>query len=778
MLRLLPQLQRFIYSHHFLGGLRQAVGVLLPVLILGGLFEAYAAGVVAALGAACVAIIDQPGGPRRYRINEMLGGVALGTLTVAITGLAANSVWGVWIVVPLLCFSLSMLNVYGLRGGLMGFACLLLMAVTLPAPMRGYEWLAHTFMSFVGAMSYFCFSLLFRRLFWLSEERRTLAMALYATAEYAAARACFYNPRTELDTSYRQLIKAQSDMTMLHQAARDIVLRELPRGKGRGDQERAALLSVYTNMVSLLDTLVATHTDYATLRRQLGNSDFMEFAYSGVQKLSHELQRIALNVIRHRKRSLRISLKPELRAMEYELERYKNKGLNTENPELYVLLVQILRRLRVASSTLTHMAEHTHRTSLSLPIDQHLDKSLSRFLTREEIHLGALRSNLTLSSSAFRYSLRVTAAALIALGIPLVINHFYHDTETLSILTNHSHWIFMTTIIIMKPGFALTRQRNLLRLFGTALGCALSYILFELTANKEIYFVGMIAAYILANSLNQLNYLLSAMFSTVFILIGFQFLYGSSNMVISERLFDTLVGSCIALVCSYILPQWEASSLDKKALDAINANREFLSKGLSYANLKRQLDQVVHLQNTATPELQEAVEQLSPEDLAQLEAELNEAETQWQLARRDINVAFDNFAQSFYRMMSEPTSHQRNVSLMNNLLIQNHILASQISTAVPLLAHLPTVPVGVDESLSYVQGLLAKQRPAPPASTIESEGELAMLIYPLKQMIKAAQLIQQDMRGIMLADGPIQPNADSGRRNTSLSAVDSSGSKA
>src|SRR5690606_37392507 len=108
MITYTPQLQRFFYSHYFSGGLRQAVGVLLPALILAGVFQMHAIGMIAAIGAACVAIIDQPGGPRRYGTNGMLAAILLGSLTAFITGLASSHSLLIWLVVPLLCFLFSM----------------------------------------------------------------------------------------------------------------------------------------------------------------------------------------------------------------------------------------------------------------------------------------------------------------------------------------------------------------------------------------------------------------------------------------------------------------------------------------------------------------------------------------------------------------------------------------------------------------------------------------------------------------------------------------------
>ena len=100
----IASIRRFLYSHYFFGGVRQAIGMLLPVLVLGGLFGHYATGLVATFGAQCLAIIDQPGGPQRHRTNEMLGGALLGTLTVIITGLASTHPVLIWLAVIAQCF--------------------------------------------------------------------------------------------------------------------------------------------------------------------------------------------------------------------------------------------------------------------------------------------------------------------------------------------------------------------------------------------------------------------------------------------------------------------------------------------------------------------------------------------------------------------------------------------------------------------------------------------------------------------------------------------------
>src|SRR5690606_10816768 len=273
----IASIPRFLYSHYFFGGVRQGVGMLLPVLVLGGLFGEYGFGLVATFGAQCLAIIDQPGGPQRHRTNEMLGGALLATTTVTITGAASTYPVLLWLAVIGQCFLFSMFSVFGKRGGLIGFAGLLIMTLTMHSPLAPSQVLAHSAATLGGALFYLAFSLGFSRIFWLREERQAMSVALFATADYMAARSRFYDENTDLDDIYRALIQSQSIMTEKHQAARDIVLRSLPRGSGYRDGERVMLWNMFVDMLQLLDTLVATHTDCAALRRALAGHDCLMF---------------------------------------------------------------------------------------------------------------------------------------------------------------------------------------------------------------------------------------------------------------------------------------------------------------------------------------------------------------------------------------------------------------------------------------------------------------------------------------------------------------------
>jgi uncharacterized membrane protein YccC len=539
----------------------------------------------------------------------------------------------------------------------------------------------------------------------------------------------------DLEDSYRTLIQRQSVMTEKHQAARDMVLRSLPRGRGPGDGRRVMLWNMFVEMLQLMDVLFATHTDYATLRRTLGRNDLLQFAHDALFKMSLDLNRIALSISHNQPVKRRTSSKAELRAIEYEIDQLKQQGLAEREPEILALIVQIQRRLRNAARSVERLADHTQGNRNATPTNAlQIDKSLTRFMSRQEFRVGMLTSNLRMDSPNFRYALRVTLAATLAM--------FLSEIWLTEAVSAHNYWIMLTIVIVMKPGFALTRQRNGWRLGGTLLGCVLALVLVNVTHDPTLLFIALLAACIMGNSLVQLNYMASAVFNTLFVVLVFHFVSpGTVSMaVIGERAMDTFTGCALALVCSYIWPSWEARFLPSLARAAIKANREYLLAGLRYADVMREKQARKEVPAEGGPAQEPAP------STAELEADVN-----WRLARRNVHIAFSNFAEAFYRMMSEPQSRQQNVPELNNLLTQSHILASQTTAAILTLSTLGEAPPrSVVQSMEAIATMLDPALPPVPRlpEQLDVQGELASLAYPLKLMVRAGQMIRQESAAV------------------------------
>jgi len=728
----IANLRRFLYSHYLLAGVRQGIGMLLPVLVLGWGLGHASLGLIATFGAMCVALIDQPG-PYSHRARSMLRSVALGALTVLLTGLASGHPVWLWLAVVVQCFCYSMFTVFGPKGGQVGFACLLLMTITMHAPLTPSETLLHTLTTLAGGLFYIAFSLSLSSLMRLREEQQALSVALYATSHYVKARANFYDPAQDLDDCYLQLIQQQASMTQMHQGARDMVLRALPRptehATGRQNARRIMLWNIFVDMLTVIDTLVATQADYTRLRAEPACADLMLFARDALSKMALDLDRVALAVSHNANSRRGASPKAELRAIEYELDQLRLQGYASQQPELYALLVQILRRLRVTARTITRLYEHLEQKPQARPLGiLRLDKSLTRFMSREPFQLALLTSNLRLDSPYCRYALRVTLAVAIAMSAAYWLPQYVPQ----------SYWVVLTIVVIMRSGFALTRQLNVLRLSGTLAGCAIALGLLHLTDQSGPLFAALLFTCVMGYSLIQVHYLASIVFNTVFMLLAFHFIAPEPLVLIGDRALDTVIGSVITMACSYVLPWWEARYMQPLGRAAVSAAAEYLRAG-------RQWVQAMQAQTAAN-----GGQPPGPDTV--YDAAVQDADLAWRLARKNLHVAFSNLAQAFYRMMREPRSRQRYVPEVHDLVIQSHILASQIAATIPLIAMLPETPRTVQQALDDVAALLIPTQTgsAPPVATLQFDGagEEGALAYSLKQMLKAAQLIHHESRAL------------------------------
>ncbi len=722
---------RIISGPHPFFALRQGIGVLLPIIILIGFLKEYHFGFAFSAGALAIAIIDQPGGTKRFRIKEMLFGLIAGNLAVLITGLTRPFPSIIWAVIAAQVFLFSMLSVFGKRGGIVGFACLLMMLLSLSLDAQGTDIFFYSLITLAGSTYYFLFSITISHFFRLHEERLTLASAVYATADYMRARAAFYDINNDLDTCFRKLLPYMITMTDAHQAARDNVLRNLPEDHKDHQRQRIVLWNVFIEMIALLDTMVATQTDYEVLRQRFQNHDVMLFMRDTLIKLSRTLQRCALKLAHNSSVNYRNSVKAELRAIEYELERFKAEGMAKDEPEIYALVVQVLRRLRNAARYVDIIADNLREGEVK-PLDAlRRDKSLLQFRTHQSLRLQPILDNMHMGSAIFRYALRVTLAITIVQAITNAIIIFYPDNELVSKLITHSHWVTITILLTMRPGFALTRQRTMMRLQGTVVGCLLTLGLFSISGNAIFLTVTMLIAMILGQALIVNHFRSGSMFITIYVLIGFHFISPDIFTIIGERALDTVIASIIAFACSFAFPWWEENQIIKLAERTIQASQQYLQKELMF------IDSVL-------------TKGMGGDNYSAATFAHNPLYIDLQLARRDIHNAYAAFADSYARMLSEPKSHHINIGSLNRLIMSLNTMTSQINSLGPLLVALKTLGPDLSKQFDYILTLLEPPSPEtiipePPAH-LDNTPENQPFMLPVKQMQKAAQTIRQEIQ--------------------------------
>jgi uncharacterized membrane protein YccC len=558
------EIKKFLYSQYFYGGLRIAVGVSLPPILCLLLFNQRDLGFTIATGALGACVVDMPG-PLKYKHNEMLACSVIGFLSALATGLATVNAVALWCTVVPLTFVLSLIVVYGNRWPQISFATLFMMIMTLEEHFTPLQALVNASWILAGGLWYTYWSTFVSRWQMHRIEQQALAENVFACADYLLARADFYDLDNDLDECYRNLVAKQIAAVERQDAARDIVLRNLPKLKtGKLEPRRAMLFNLFINTVDLHELFVGAHTDYPMIRNTFGGSDMLTFYRDLIRKAAADLEEIGLAVLQNHSPRSRVNVKAELRAIEFEIEVMRKQDLPVKNPEAYSAVSATFRRLWSATRLIDKMRKSLSSEARTTETELRLDKALSRFVSSRRVPFGQIFSNLTMASPSFRHALRVTIAVAVGFWLGRLLP-----------LTN-AYWIVMTTVIILKPGYSLTKQRNGQRIIGTLIGCAASIALIMFVKQPAVLLVVMFASMVMSYSLLLFNYAASVVFTSSYVLLMFHLLAPGSMRIIGERAIDTLVGCAIAIAASHLFPYWEYRLMGKLVNDMIAATRQYL----------------------------------------------------------------------------------------------------------------------------------------------------------------------------------------------------------
>lgn len=742
-------INKFFHGPELYFGVRKALGLFIAILIFFGFLENYDYGVAFVSGVLCMSIVDPASAySLRARSNELIATLILCSVGTFLINLVGPYPQISWLVLTALVFIYTLLAFYGKSATLIGFSALLAILMNHNFIKPFDEAMIHSALTFLGCTAYWFFSVSISYLFRKYEQRLIVATALYATSNYVLARARLYDVERDLDKSFYKLISQTSRMIETQQMARDMILRHLPDSSDpKTYEQRSRLWNIFNRMAAIMDNMVATHTDYQYLREKMGDHDALLFMRDTLVILSTTLNHAATDLIRNEPISYRSSVKAELRALEFEIEQFRKQNMPQEDPEVYGLIIQIYRRLRNTHFNVEEISNNLRyvknfqgppdpkQIGQEIPASAKeaikISPSLLQFRSSNDYSLSRLVNQLKvgLKSAIVRYALRVTAAVLfVQLGTALLFllpleNSIYQN------LSNHTNWILVTVLLIMRPGFTLTQQRTSWRLIGTLTGCLITIALFAITKNNFVIMAVMFIAMILGNTYIKENFRVGSTFITVYILIGFHFLTPGFYWLVGERALDTLIASAITFIFSFLLPRWEKDQLPKYVSNTIDALYHYLHDTIAYVRVLQE-----------QPKEQRKIDHTEP------------ALLEMQLSHKKMQDAYALFADSLNRMMNEPDKRQLDIIRLNRILLEADALASQINSMVTLMIQFDDIPEDLEKNIDYVYNMLTlkpfENQDNPPP--IESGKEYVSMRFPIKQMYKASQVLNQEATALKL----------------------------
>ncbi|HVI48778.1 MAG TPA: FUSC family membrane protein [Chitinophaga sp.] len=630
-------IKSFLYSYHFSNGLRTTISVVVPSLIFAWMGQ-LGLGIAVSMGALCTALSDVPG-----TIVHKRNGLIISTILIFLTALGTGmlmpypELMTFWILGC--CFVFAMMLVYGNRGGNIGTGCLLILVSILGEPQLTPKLtLLHSSMVLLGSIWYALLALILWQIRPYLNVQQALGDCIIQTARYLELRSNFYTRRVDVNENYKAVLAQQVIVNEKQENVRELLLKRRSAQQGTTSINKSMVL-IFLDMVDLQEQIMASQTDYNALQRDFSNSDILEKFHTLIQEFTEELTTIGLAVAAGQRSLPKSNLKYGMEKVKLAITDIAMQYPTLRERTRTMPLTNILQNLQDMAQRIYNLHRLTRLERLK---DESIDPKLelSKFTTRQKYDFETFRDNLTFRSHIFRHAIRVSLATVTGyvLGLALHLDRVY--------------WILLTIIVILKPGFGLTRSRSIQRVIGTVTGALFAAGLLYLTHNDTVIFITMLLCILGSYSFMTFQYTLSVFFVTPFIIFLLHFLHPTDLSNVTQRVLDTFIGGGLAFFANMLLwPTWERNFMPDYMKKMMDANRKYF-------------EQVMKIY---------AGESVTVMD--------------FKLARKDTYVATANMMAAFQRMLSEPKSKQTNASQIYHFVVLNHTLTSHIAALAAYSMH-------------------------------------------------------------------------------------------
>ncbi len=638
--------QRFLHSYYLTNGLKITLSIILPSII-GWYLGHLELGINLALGSLTVSIIDSPG-PFSHRRNAMLIGIGV----LLFSSFLTISLSGKFIQIPLiviLAFLFSLISLYGSRATNIGLCGLLSIIFSLSSKGDLLLDLQYSLTLFLGGIWYLVFSTLSYRIRPLELARKALGDCIFKTGQYITDRALFYEENYDESLLVKLSLHDQHEVVEAQKLARELLLKNRELLKESNHRGKALVL-IFVEILDIYDELSAAHAQYGEMHKVFKGSGILAEIEDFLKKFSEELESFGKEVSGTLSFSVPVDALDDLnirfKKIQSQLNHY-NRNIKDEHSLLGLLSIRrVERSLDRCLERLKSMWQYLRQEKVGMI--EGLD--INSFIDSEDYSFELLRANLHLTSVYFRHAIRVSLAVALALLIlPLLVHH-------------RGYWILLTIVVILKPGFSISKTRTVERLLGTLFGTALSFILLTWVHSEQILFPVMVLFIFLSYSFSSLNYLVSVFSTSIFVLIFFHFLYPGNLNFVQDRILDTAIGFIIALIGIYaVFPSWEFLGLPNLLIKSLESNKSFLDS-------------------------------VSPWSGGQ-GFKLN----RYKLARKEVFLSLSNLNSALERMAKEPSQKQIHAENFHTLTVLNTQFAASVSALGSFLSKNPQT--NIEENL-------------------------------------------------------------------------------
>lgn len=623
------ELKKFITSQYIYSGIRIALAVVVPCIILAklGLLKEY---FLFPLGTIFLALTDSTG-PFHRRRNALIFAIFNFFIVSVIAGLLKDFPPLIFLEILIFGMFFTMLGVYGQRLAAVGSLVLVVFAIFIDGAPGNHSALYNALIFTLGAAWFFVVFLLISILKPYQLAQQMIGEHFIELGNYLKLKSKFYEKNPQYEDLYQQLFALQVRIKEHQEATREVVFKTREIVKESTSTSRL-LMQLFLNSLDLYEILLTSTNDYKKLQTAFGNDEILEKIHLYLSQISDELIKTGISIQAGNKAESSINISEKLHQLHEDYFKLRNQKLNAESLENFMILRQILYRI-------SSISDEIKKIHLLQSQDLKLAKSLStgldleKFVTKDEkLNLKILSQNFSLKSNHFRHAIRITLALLIGYTVSKL--PFLHIQKTF--------WILITILAIMRPAYSITKHRNILRLYGTLGGAIVGIFIVHFITNPLVLFIIFLVCLVLTFSFLKDKYAWAVFFMTIYIFMMFDFMKpGNFNEIFIERLIDTVIAGIIVFLVSYlVLPIWEHQKNKTLMLNYIKANTQYFN------------------------------------NIIELLQEKNIPIQEYKIIRKNAVVTLANLSDNFQRMLSDPKNRQKNIEFIHQFVTTSHLFTA------------------------------------------------------------------------------------------------------
>ncbi|HQZ25526.1 MAG TPA: FUSC family membrane protein [Flavobacterium sp.] len=626
---MLSKIKEFTIGTNLYNALKVVLSAVIPAFLFSYLGN-LEIGLTIAIGALFTFPSDTPSN-LKHKINGLLVTVFI----LAGVNLLINATYPYPIlfypVFAILVFILSMLAVYGQRATMVAFSALMILSISLAHTHKGLEMLQHSGLLLCGGLFYLLISIIF---YYINPHRYTelqIVECIKLTSKYLKLRGDLWELNSDRKEITRKQLILQVELNNIHENIREILVRNRT-DYGSSHQNRKMLLA-FMSLVEIMELAVSTSFDHNKLHQKFDAHPKVLMTYQSLAyNLAKNLKSLSKKIKKRKQYIQKNNLIENLFSFEFAIADYEKTLGEAEASEGVHMLSNMLHYAEKQVEKIKTL-ERAYTSTIKLKDLNGRDKDLEKLTISHYYPLNTLVENFSFSSLEFRHSLRITTTLLIGLIIGKVLPF------------ENVYWILLTIVVIMRPGYGLTKERTLNRFLGTLIGGVLGFAVLALEPSSTILAALTILFLILGLTFNPSNYKIGTTFITLHVIFIFAILNSSDGNIILYRVLDTFVGAILAILANHFLwPYWESLNTNENIKNSIEANRNYLKQISILYNNKEGIN------------------------------------AKYRLARNQAFIEIGNLMASFQRMLQEPKSKQDKLQQVYKFTVVNNALLSSAAS--------------------------------------------------------------------------------------------------